>query len=799
MAAGTIGRLFFISILLWAHSRVSAQDFVPEWIRFYSPSPGRSARATTLALSPAGNLVVAGSEENAERELDYSFVTYDRTGERLGATSYTSSRSKNSIVSAIHFDGAGELLATGSSDTIELDLAGHLSWIAPYGGSAITSDGSFAYTIRPGSMGGSTLQIGNDVRSPVDVILDADPGADPDDMSDIAILNNLMTRGEVNILAVMGSHTSPHMGAAIQIMNRYHSHTNIPVGMAMNGPFIGESYGWFLWHKYFASPGFNLSVPDATKLYRQILNSRADHSVTIIFSGQLRNLLNLWNSAPDNISALSGRALLEKKAKRLVVVAGYFAVPPAEEYNLATDVEGAMFLNHITNSIPITFVGIEQGDPIYVPSQGVRQMDTNNPVRYAHEIAGYTNRPSWAGVGILFAARGFEWKGERYFTSKRGRATITANGWNSFAPDENSNQEYVIRTQGVSRFVDILDDLLLTGPHIVSLPPDSDRTGRQIWSRRFQEVPRWAAEPQTLRADASGNIYVGGIEASSDDNSSNHFVLHKYGEAGWLRWRARSSGIAEPPRSKISVRSMEVSDDSAWLFGQYGESGVLFRFSNQGAQLWHYQFSGHATAAQMAVDNAGVACIVLTQGNTMHVRRIGSDGRLLNEAEHQISDADWIEVEAMTLDQTGSVFIAVRASKKGINSLLLAGGNSTLSQISTAALPSRHPGEARATGIITDNDRNVYLTGYAPTADGGTEMVTAKFTASFKMEPTDAGGLRLKCFVAANEKLTIEATQDLKDWEIIATRQAATAGFLEVDEPTALALPARFYRISRQK
>src|ERR1041385_7382801 len=119
-----------------------------------------------------------------------------------------------------------------------------------------------------------------------------------------------------------------------------------------------------------------------------------EQSATIIFTGQLRNLLNLWRSTPDSASGLYGPALLEKKIRQLIVVAGVFPNSyTGAEYNLGTDKEAALVLNEITNSIPLTFVGIEQGDPIIIPSKGIDVMDANNPVRYAHEIFRATNRP----------------------------------------------------------------------------------------------------------------------------------------------------------------------------------------------------------------------------------------------------------------------------------------------------------------------------------------------------------------------------------------------------------------------
>jgi hypothetical protein len=794
-------RRFLIALLMCAHVAASAQNFIEEWSRSYSPASDRDARAAAIAFTSDGNLVVAGSQENAQSESDYSFLCYSPEGERLWTNSYTSPRGVTSLLNAVTFDEAGDLLATGTSDTISLNATGQVNWAAPFAGKSIAADRSFAYVANPTPAGGATLQIGNKAGPPVDIILDADPGADPDDMSDIAILNNMMTRGEVNILAVMGAHYSPFIARCIQVMNGYYGHTNIPIGVVTNSPVVGVNYGWNVWRKYFYPEPFEpvLPLPEATTLYRQILTSRPDHSVTIVFGGQLRNLMNVWNSPPDDISPLYGRALLARKVKRVILIAGFFDGQTAAEYNMVTDIEAALALNYMTNSVPITFVGIEQGNDVVIPSGGVSQMHPDNPVRYSHEIFGAPNRPSWTGLGLLLAARGDERNGEKFFRSVRGRVTVNPNGSSQFVVDEDSNQEHVIRTQGASRFIEILDDLLLTGPDISPLPYDSDRTGQKIWSRPLSEAAESRGEAEFVRVDDRAAIYAGGLEVSALQESSNRFTLRKYGEAGWLRWTARSSGLPEPSRTNINLRSMHVGADGIWMFGQYGDGGAVFKFNKNGGQLWHYRLPRKAVASRMIVDESGSALLVHAAANTIIVSRIGINGALLNEVEHRIAKFDVVEVEAVTLDAAGTLFIAARGKMGNVDSMLMIDCSHNLSRISVAEFASAFPGEARVNGIVADGGGKVYLSATTPTATGGTEMRTIKLTPAFQMEQTSERGLRFKCYAAANDTVTIEATADFKTWAPVAERQATAAGFLEFEDQSALDVAARFYRITRRR
>src|SRR5205085_1321513 len=158
---------------------------------------------------------------------------------------------------------------------------------------------------------------------------------------------------------------------------------------------------------------------------------------------------------PDEYSGLFGSALLARKIKQIVVVGGFF--PDSHggaEYNFFSDIEATRVLNSMTNSIPTMFVGIEEGDTVIIPAQGVSRLQANSPVRYVFEYFHATNRQSWGGVGFLYAARGEAWRGTRYFQTSRGRVSIDENGADKFELDPAGNQAYVQKTQPDEHFVE---------------------------------------------------------------------------------------------------------------------------------------------------------------------------------------------------------------------------------------------------------------------------------------------------------------------------------------------------------
>ncbi len=786
-----------LGLLCFFTQNSGAQQFIPEWVRAYPAATGFSAQGISIALIEDG-IVVGGSVEDANGEPDYLAVKYAPDGNQIWTNVYGSITRKNNFFADLAIDPLGNILLTGSSDTVKLDPFGNRVWSTPIGGRSLAANSRFAYLTTGLSPGHATVQLGNDVPAPVDVILDCDPGQDPDDMSDLAIAHNLMSRGEMNLLAIMGAHTGPWITINIDVMNRYYGHTNIPVGLAKQGPSITEIYGWYMSQRYGNHVNYGYDQPEAASLYRSILASRPDRSVTIVFSGQLRNLLALWNSAPDAASPLYGPALLAKKVRQLVVIAGIFPNTFLTEYNLGSDLEAAQVINRITDPISVTYVGIEEGNLISIPAKGVELLPADNPVRYAHELVMATNRPSWTGLGLLVAARGFSRNGETYFTTVPGRALVRTNGSNGFVEDAGANQRYIRKVQSDDRYIEILEDLLLAPPPAERPAPSGDQTGHEIWKRPFN-VRAWD-EANFVRLNEFGEIFTGGVEtrAGGFESTTARFALVKYGEAGSVRWRTGTTNTMEPGRSATELRGMAVVGESIWLFGQYGEGSALFRFSGGGKQLWHYNFPAGGRASQMVVDSNGTATVANTVGDKIVVTRISSDGSAIGEAVYELDPYEQIDLEAAALDSSGAVYFAGGLNSADKSEIFLMRFSADLGQRSITTYPSQYPGDARAKAIAVQSTGDVYLTGYMPTFEGGSELFILKLTSAFQMQKIENGPIRLRYRIGPSETLTLESTHDFSQWERVATERADERGFVQFEDTNFVNVPARFYRTKKE-
>ena len=63
------------------------------------------------------------------------------------------------------------------------------------------------------------------------IIFDTDFGGDADDLGALAMLHNLMHLGECDLIAVTCWSTEEYAVSAIDAVNRYYQHPNIPIGV----------------------------------------------------------------------------------------------------------------------------------------------------------------------------------------------------------------------------------------------------------------------------------------------------------------------------------------------------------------------------------------------------------------------------------------------------------------------------------------------------------------------------------------------------------------------------------------
>ncbi|MBI5383690.1 MAG: nucleoside hydrolase [Verrucomicrobia bacterium] len=313
-------------------------------------------------------------------------------------------------------------------------------------------------------------------RVPVRIVFDTDMHTDCDDAGALAVLHALADNGECKILATVVSVKDYLSAATVDAINTYYGRPGLPLGM-VKGPGVRRQSSFTARlaadfpHRVKAAE----QVPDATEVYREVLEQQPDRSVVIVTVGYLTNLRNLLQLPAAN-GRPSGRELVERKVAKWVCMGGNFVGhPPRDDLRLGNvnfQFDVAATLEAIRQwPRPLVFVGREIGS---VPSglqvgANLAKTPPENPVRraYFHYFSGQQKSRHVADLTtVLYAVRG---RRDYWDLSAPGRMKLQPDvtfDWQSAAE---GNQSFLIKKQRDGKPNDryleaVLEELLLQPP-----------------------------------------------------------------------------------------------------------------------------------------------------------------------------------------------------------------------------------------------------------------------------------------------------------------------------------------------
>ena len=303
-------------------------------------------------------------------------------------------------------------------------------------------------------------------QHPMRVIFDTDFGPDYDDVGAITLLHGFADSGFIKILATVASSKHKNAAAAINVFNTYFNRPEIPVGVVRgNAIALGDKQHWTdsVISRYPHKIRSNEEAEDALDLYRKILASQPDRSVTIITVGFLTNLAHLLESGPDKYSILNGPDLIRKKVAGLVCMAGRF--PSGKEFNLDQDA-GASKKVMETWPGPILFSGFEIGQKI---KTGLPLIHDNkiqlSPVKDVFTICipmaaeDSIGRMSWDETAVFVAVKG--WR--NYYDLKMGDCLINSDGTDEWI-DRGGMKAHLIEKKSPQEMATIINQLIMHQP-----------------------------------------------------------------------------------------------------------------------------------------------------------------------------------------------------------------------------------------------------------------------------------------------------------------------------------------------
>jgi inosine-uridine nucleoside N-ribohydrolase len=207
----------------------------------------------------------------------------------------------------------------------------------------------------------------------------------------------------------------------------------------------------------------NDDVPDATEVYRKVLASQPDKSVTIVTVGFLTNLSALLQSPPDKYSKLNGKELIKQKVKQLVCMAGRF--PAGSEFNVNRDAAASQFVFNNWET-PVLFSGVEIGLKIrtglpLINNEAIK----NSPVKDVFRICipldpqDSAGRMSWDETAVLIAIKGYK----PWYDINKGKMIVAADGTNTWIK-EPSPHSYLTEAQSPAIVERLINTLIMHQP-----------------------------------------------------------------------------------------------------------------------------------------------------------------------------------------------------------------------------------------------------------------------------------------------------------------------------------------------
>ncbi len=301
---------------------------------------------------------------------------------------------------------------------------------------------------------------------PVSIIFDSDMGPDYDDVGAITLLHAMADSGHAKILATVASTKYEGVAAIFDVFNTYFKKPEILIGVPKGkASELKDGQHWTdtLLQNYPHTIKKNDEVPDAIEVYRKVLASQPDNSVTIVTTGFLTNLYHLLLSSADKYSKLDGKNLVKQKVKQLVCMAGWF--PSGKEFNVKIDAAASQYVFNNWQT-PVLFSGFEIGWPVRTGLPLINNASIkNSPVKDVFRISIPMNRQdsagrmSWDQTAVLVAIKGYK----PWYKIEKGKIAVADDGSNTWLK-ESTPHSYLAEAMPVKTVEEFINKLMMHQP-----------------------------------------------------------------------------------------------------------------------------------------------------------------------------------------------------------------------------------------------------------------------------------------------------------------------------------------------
>jgi hypothetical protein len=330
--------------------------------------------------------------------------------------------------------------------------------------------------VAPASAAGASQPVGAPRAGPSDVpniIIDTDLSRWWDDATAIGIANVLETQGKLHILGIMSDIRNPIAVAAIDAIDTAYGHGDIPLGAVIDSDANTAPHGYsdVLAQRLPHSVRNSDDVPEGVHLYRRLLERQPAHSVTIVSIGGYTNLAGLLASRDAHGHGPTGRELIERTVKRLVIMDGIFPGGGPPFTNQLLDLDAARTVVEGRDGVapwptPIGWVDGLDGILTQVGGTLCTTARADNPMRIVYEDlfgCGPPGDGDWDAPALLFAVADIP----HAFVElgQGGAAVINSLGGLSWEASSARRHDYYVHVVDQNKLNERIDALLPLAAH----------------------------------------------------------------------------------------------------------------------------------------------------------------------------------------------------------------------------------------------------------------------------------------------------------------------------------------------
>jgi hypothetical protein len=240
------------------------------------------------------------------------------------------------------------------------------------------------------------------------IIIDTDLSKWWDDASTIGLANVLHEQGKLRLLGIVTDVKNDVAVAALDAINTAYGNKDIPLGAVEGSEEDTFDHGYTdeVARRFKHNIDDSSDVPPAVALYRRLLAKAPNRSVTIVSVGGYTNLAGLLESKRGQGSKLSGRALIEKKVKRLVQMDGLLPGGLGPVTNQNIDLEASHEVVNGDWPTPIIWVDGLIGISTRVGGTLCTTVEAEHPMRVIYEFLFECAEPgdgNWDAPTLLYA------------------------------------------------------------------------------------------------------------------------------------------------------------------------------------------------------------------------------------------------------------------------------------------------------------------------------------------------------------------------------------------------------------